>query len=189
MTAGQEEAASAPPGTQLVADAAAGDSQAWERLVEAYAQLIGAITGEAEIVERDAADVTPVTWLRLLEHGDPLGHPSRVRSRLPAVARHECLSSVAAPKKAVLGPDGDTPEGVPAHGPEIDERLLAAGRAQRMREALSRLPPGAQQLLEMLMADPPACYGDVRVARPSGREHRPRPSPVPREAPRAAAGP
>jgi len=189
MTAGQEEAAGAAPVTQLVEDAAAGDSRAWERLVETYARLIGEITGEAELAEPDSADVTQVTWPRRLEHGGQPGRTGWVRSRLGAAAQRNCLRSGAARKKVVLAQDDGTPEGVPAPGPEIDERLLAAGRAQSARDALSRLSPGSQQLIEMLIAGPPASYGDIRAARPSGREHRPRPAPVPREAPRAATSP
>ena len=48
-----------------------------------------------------------------------------------------------------------------AHEPEIDERLLAAERAQVVRDALSSLPRRWQRLLEMLMADPPASYADI----------------------------
>jgi DNA-directed RNA polymerase specialized sigma24 family protein len=44
---------------------------------------------------------------------------------------------------------------------EIDERLLAAERAQTVRDALSRLPRRWQRLIEMLMADPPASYADI----------------------------
>jgi hypothetical protein len=136
MTAGQEEATGTPPAvTELVEDAAGGDSRSWECLVETYARLIWVITRE---LEGDAPEVTRVTWLRLPEHIDQLG------------------SSALAREKVVLAQDDDTAGGVPAPGPGIDERLLAAGRAQGVRDALSRLPPGWQQLLEMLMAGPPA---------------------------------
>ena len=48
-----------------------------------------------------------------------------------------------------------------AHEPEVDERMLAAERAQVVREAMSRLPRRWQRLIEMLMADPPASYADI----------------------------
>ena len=43
----------------------------------------------------------------------------------------------------------------------VDERLLAAERAQVVRDALSRLPSRWQRLLELLMADPPMPYADI----------------------------
>jgi DNA-directed RNA polymerase specialized sigma24 family protein len=157
MTAGQgDEATSAPPATELVENAAAGDSRAWDRLVDTYEQLIWAITREFEPVEGDAADVTQVTWLRLPEHTERPGRPARVSSRLGTTAQRECPSSAAAHKKVVLAQDGAARGGCPAGGPEFDERLLAAGHAQSVRDALSRLSPGWQQLLELLLANPSA---------------------------------
>ena len=146
----------------LVRRAADGDSTAWDRLVDQYARLIWSITAEFKLVESDAADVAQTTWLRLLEHIDRIQYPDRVGSWLAATARNECLRSLAARKRVVLGHDDvELDSTVVAHGPEIDERLLADERAQVVRDALSRLPRRWQRLLEMLMADPPASYSDI----------------------------
>ena len=146
----------------LVRDAAAGDREAWERLVGQYERLIWAITREFRLVESDAADVAQVTWLRLLQHVHQMKSPDRVGSWLAATARNECLRSLTAParKRVVLGHDDAALEGA-AIATEIDERLLAAERAQMVREALSSLPPRSQQLLELLMADPPVSYTEI----------------------------
>src|SRR5579863_8556474 len=110
----------------LVRGAAAGDRQAWERLVDQYARLIWSITADFKLAESDAADVAQTTWLRLLEHIDRIEYPDRVGSWLAATARNECLRSLAARKRVVLGHEDAESEGVAAHGPEIDEGLLAA---------------------------------------------------------------
>lgn len=156
-----ERAAGKPDVAQLVKRAAAGDLQAWEGLVDQFARLIWSITGEFKLVESDAADVAQTTWLRLLEHIHRIEHPDRVGSWLAATARHECLRNLAAHKKVVLGHDEEDLHGVAAHGPEVDERLLADERAEVVREALARLPRRWQRLLEMLMADPPASYAEI----------------------------
>ncbi len=145
----------------LVGRAADGDWWAWERLVDQYARLIWAMTRDFKLAESDAADVAQATWLRLLEHIDRLDHPARVGSWLATTARHECLRSLAARKKIVLADDDTALNGVAAHEPEIDERLLAEERAQTVRQALSRLPWRWQRLLELLMADPPASYAEI----------------------------
>jgi RNA polymerase sigma factor (sigma-70 family) len=145
----------------LVRDAAAGDRQAWERLVDQYARLIWSITAEFKLVESDAADVAQTTWLRLLEHIDRIEYPDRVGSWLAATARNECLRSLAARKKVVLAHDDEVLTGVVASGPEVDERILADERDQVVRDALSRLPRRWQRLLELLMADPPTSYADI----------------------------
>jgi RNA polymerase sigma factor (sigma-70 family) len=146
---------------RLFRRAAEGDLGAWERLVDQYARLIRSITVEYKLVESDAADVCQTTWLRLLEHMDRIEHPDRVGSWLAATARNECLRSLAARKRVVLNQDCTELNDAVAHEPEIDERLLAAERAQVVRDALSSLPRRWQRLLEMLMADPPASYADI----------------------------
>jgi RNA polymerase sigma factor (sigma-70 family) len=161
MTATLERNPGKPDVAQLVRHAAEGDLQAWERLVDQYARLIWSITVEFKLGESDAADVAQTTWLRLLEHIDRLEYPDRVGSWLAATARHECLRNLAAHKRVVLGHDEEDLSGVAAHEPEVDERLLADERAQVVREALTRLPRRWQQLLEMLMADPPASYAEI----------------------------
>ena len=146
----------------LVRLAASGDKQAWERLVDQYAKLIWSITAEFRLVESDAADVAQTTWLRLLEHIDRIQYPDRVGSWLAATARNECLRSLAARKRVVLGHDTNEIEDThAAPGAEVDERLLAAERDQTVREAMSRLPTRWQRLLELLMADPPVSYTEI----------------------------
>ena len=145
----------------LVRRAADGDLRAWDRLVDQFARLIWSITVEFKLAESDAADVAQTTWLRLLEHIDRIEYPDRVGSWLAATARNECLRSLAARKRVVLGHDDVEFDSAVAHGPDIDERLLADESVRVVRDALSRLPRRWQRLLEMLMADPPVPYADI----------------------------
>ncbi len=146
----------------LLYRAAAGDRWAWERLVEKYGRLIWAMTHDFKLAESDAADVVQATWLRLLEHIDRIEHPDRIGSWLATTARHECLRHVAARKRVVLLNDDDAAFSYSAvHQPEIDERLLADERAEEVRAAMSSLPSRHQQLLGLLMADPPASYAEI----------------------------
>ncbi len=146
---------------ELVRRAAAGDHDSWERLVDRFARLIWAITRDFRLGESDAADVAQATWLRLLEHIDRIQYPERVGSWLAATARNECLRSLAARKRVVLAHDEIQLEGVAAHQPDVDDGLLAAERAQVVREALTQLPRRWQQLLELLMSDPPVSYAEI----------------------------
>jgi RNA polymerase sigma factor (sigma-70 family) len=146
---------------ELVRRATDGDRHAWERLVDQYARLIWSITVEFKLIESDAADVAQTTWLRLLQHIDRIEYPDRIGSWLAATARNECLRSLAARKRVVLGHEDDELQSVATYEPEIDERLLADENAQVVRDALSRLPRRWQRLLEMLMADPPMPYTEI----------------------------
>ena len=102
MTARTEEYADVPNVADLVQRAGERDKWAWERLVEQYSRLIWAITRDFKLIESDAADVTQVTWLRLLEHIHKIESPERVGSWLATTARNECLRCLAARKKVVL---------------------------------------------------------------------------------------
>lgn len=146
----------------LVRSAAAGDRAAWERLVDQYSRLLWAMTRDFKLAESDAADVVQATWLRLLEHIDRIEYPERIGSWLATTARHECLRRLTACKRVVLVEDDhDAFSGAAGHQPDVDERLLAEERAQAVRDALSTLPSRWQQLLELLMADPPVSYTEI----------------------------
>ena len=155
------EAIEALDAGQLVRRAAEGDRRAWERLVDKYARLIWAITRDFKLGESDAADVAQATWLRLLEHIDRIEYPDRVGSWIAATARNECLRSLAARKRVVLAHDEVTLDSVPSSDAAVDEGLLAAERAEVVRDAVSRLPHRWQQLMELLMADPPVSYAEI----------------------------
>jgi RNA polymerase sigma factor (sigma-70 family) len=147
--------------TRLLNRAASGDPAAWQGLVDKYGRLIWSITRDFKLAESDAADVFQTTWMRLIEHIDRIDHPDRVGSWLAATARNECLRSLAAHKRVVLA-QGDDSFDLPAvTEPEIDEALLAAERAEVVREAMTQLPRRWQRLMEMLMSDPPASYAEI----------------------------
>jgi RNA polymerase sigma factor (sigma-70 family) len=146
----------------LVRQAGRGDRSAWERLVDQYSRLLWATTRDFRLSENDAADVVQGTWLRLLEHIDRIEYPERIGSWLATTARHECLRHLAAGKRVmVVQDDHDAFSEAVGHQPDVDERLLAEERAQAVRAAVSTLPSRSQQLLELLMADPPVSYTEI----------------------------
>ena len=161
MTAGTEQYADVIDVAQLVRRASEGDRGAWERLVEQYSRLLWAITKDFNLVESDAADVTQVTWLRLLENIHKIENPDRVGSWLAVTARNECLRCLARRKKVLLSEDDVVLDKAAPAEPGIDERLLSAERAQMVREALAQLPPRWRRMMELLMADPPASYAEI----------------------------
>jgi RNA polymerase sigma factor (sigma-70 family) len=144
----------------VVRRAADGDMHAWDQLVDQYGRLIWSIPVRFKLEESDAADVVQTTWMRLIEHIDRIEQPDRVGSWLAATARNECLRHMAARKRLVLVHEDQEFDGAD-HGPEVDEALLAAERAQVVRDALAHLPSQWQQLLELLMADPPVTYAEI----------------------------
>jgi RNA polymerase sigma factor (sigma-70 family) len=146
--------------TAVMRRAADGDMRAWDRLVDQYGRLIWSIPVRFKLEESDAADVVQTTWMRFIEHIDRIEQPDRVGSWLAATARNECLRHMAARKRLVLVHEDQEFDSVD-YGPEVDEALLAAERAQAVQDALAHLPSQCQQLLKLLMADPPVTYAEI----------------------------
>ncbi|MFK4086015.1 RNA polymerase sigma factor [Kribbella sp. NPDC020789] len=144
----------------LVIQAASGDQGAWSRLVDHYARLVWAVTRSFRLSDSDAADVSQMVWLRLLEHIHRVD-PERVGAWLVVTTRRECLRVLAFRKRVLLTYESTTFEEQPGDQPELDAGMLALERAADVREALETLPDRWQQLLGMLMADPPAPYAEI----------------------------
>jgi len=156
----EEETAARSEAAMLVIQAAAGDQEAWSRLVDHYARLVWAVTRSFRLTDSDASDVSQVVWLRLLEHIDRVD-PVRVGAWLVVTTRRECLRVLAFRKRVLLTYEPDDFAAVAADGPELDADMLADERAVDVRRALESLPDRWQQLLGMLMADPPAPYAEI----------------------------
>ncbi len=144
----------------LVIQAASGDQGSWSRLVDHYARLVWAVTRSFRLSDSDAADVSQMVWLRLLEHIHRVD-PERVGAWLVVTTRRECLRVLAFRKRVLLTYEATTFEEQPGDQPELDADLIALERAADVREALETLPDRWQQLLGMLMADPPAPYAEI----------------------------
>jgi len=140
--------------------AAEGDQGAWSQLVDHYARLVWAVTRSFRLSDSDAADVSQMVWLRLLEHINRVD-PERVGAWLVVTTRRECLRVLAFRKRVLLTYESSAFEGQPGDQPELDSELLAGERAHDVRRALESLPDRWQQLLGMLMADPPAPYAEI----------------------------
>jgi DNA-directed RNA polymerase specialized sigma24 family protein len=75
--------------TPLVRAAAAGDHAAWAALVDEFASSVWSIARGYRLNAADAADVSRVTWLRLVDYLDRMVHPDQVASWLTTTALRE----------------------------------------------------------------------------------------------------
>ena len=151
-----------PTVSDLVARAKDGDRQAWDALVERYAPLIWSICRRHRLGRADADDVGQSVWLRLVDQLDKVRDPAALPGWLATTARRECLRVLCAtqgPRATVYARDV---ESLPDERTGLaDQGLLAAERHAALREAFGQLPPNGQQLIAMLIADPPVPYADI----------------------------
>jgi RNA polymerase sigma factor (sigma-70 family) len=148
-----------PPPAALVSQAAAGDRDAWDEIVERYAPLIWSICRRHGLGSADAADVAQAVWLHLMDQLDHLRDPGALPGWLAATTIRECCRRLAG--RGAEGLDtrlAGSPRFVA--GVVIDEEILA-GRQMALRAAFAGLPPDCQQLLSMLTSDPPHSYAEI----------------------------
>lgn len=102
----------------LVRASASGDQEAWDLLVERFAATVWAVASGYGLSTADAADVSQVTWLRLVEQLDRIEQPERVGTWLAATARRESLRALGLAGRQVptdddLGALAGSGEGAP----------------------------------------------------------------------------
>ena len=144
----------------LVARARGGDRQAWDALVERYAPLIWSICRKYRLGRADADDVGQNVWVRLVDQLSKLRDPAALPGWLATTTHRECWRVSRACYGSVAF-ELDT-ENIPDEQAEAaDHELLAAERQAALREAFTHLPPAGQQLMTLLIADPPLPYAEV----------------------------
>lgn len=144
--------------TELVAAALENDQTAWNELVERYTRLVWhVIHGFHQLDDERRADVHQTVWLRLAEQLHVIVNPERVGGWLATTARHECIRQVRQQRREVPELEVE-PEWVD-DAPE--RHLLESERDAALWLAFARLRPDCQQLLRLLIADPPFSYDEV----------------------------
>lgn len=144
--------------------AAAGDQVAWDGIVERYHRLVWAVVRSYRLSPSDAADVTQVTWLRLVEHLGSLRDPARVGAWLATTARREALR-LSRQRRADQERTSDVDLVVlPASGPSVEDALLREESDAALHRALRELGDRCQQLLRALACSPPAHYDEISQA-------------------------
>ena len=146
----------------LVVRARGGDERAWAALVERYAPLIWSLCRRYRLDATDTADVGQNVWLLLVSHLGKIRDPAALPGWLATTTRRECqrvLNKAQAPHAARHEPDTENiPDG---QAETIEWALLAAERHAALCEAFTHLSPRDQQLIALLIEDPPVPYAEI----------------------------
>jgi RNA polymerase sigma factor (sigma-70 family) len=147
--------------TDLVTRARDGDEQAWNALVERYAPMIWSICRHHRLSGADAEDVAQAVWLRLVDQLASIRDPAAIAAWLATTTRRECWRVVRATRSRMAGSGLDV-EAIPDdQAPMIERELLAAERHAALHEAFAQLAPRDQELITILIADPPVPYTEI----------------------------
>ena len=144
------------PVADLIAAARGGDRQAWDALVERYAPLVWSICRRHRLSHADAEDVGQSIWLRLVDQLDKIREPAALPGWLSTTTRRECQRVQSHAMTYSLDAADLRDERACT-----EQELLAAERQAALREAVTQLPPDGQQLIALLVADPPVPYAEI----------------------------
>ena len=147
----------------LVTRASGGDQDAWHELVERYASLVYTICTRYRLSNHDIEDVGQSVWLLLVEQLGKLREPAALPGWLATTTARECLRGVTAANKAERLGTGLDDSVLFVDDAVIDEEILVAERNAALRAAFTELPPRCQQLLSMLISDPPHSYTEINA--------------------------
>jgi RNA polymerase sigma factor (sigma-70 family) len=149
--------------SHLVTRARTGDQQAWDALVERYAPLVWSICRRHQLGGgTDAEDVGQNVWLTLVRQLGTIRDPAALPGWLATTTTRECAKAWRAARRPHTGgqvPDAqNTPD---TQAATAGQELQRAERHATLREAFNSLPPRSQQLMALLIADPPMPYAQI----------------------------
>jgi RNA polymerase sigma factor (sigma-70 family) len=144
----------------LMTAAAAGDGRATEALIQRYSGLVWSIAWGYHLGAADAADVSQIVWMRLVENLGRIRQPDSLGAWLGSVTRHECLRLLRRSEREVTVADDLDLDGCSVDD-DVDFGLLSGEREAALRQAFECLPPRWRSLLEVLMDAPSASYEEV----------------------------
>jgi RNA polymerase sigma factor (sigma-70 family) len=148
----------------LVERAVNSDQNAWNDIVERYAPLVWSICTRYRLNDQDIEDVGQTVWLLLVEHLGDLREPAALPGWLATTTHRECQRALTTARKTEgAGTKLDDALFV-VDGAVVEQEILAAERNAALRLALRELPPRCQQLVAMLISDPPHSYAEISAA-------------------------
>jgi RNA polymerase sigma factor (sigma-70 family) len=150
--------------SRIAGDAARGDQQAWDQIVERYSGLLWAVARAHRLSTVDAADVVQTTWLRLIEHLPQIRNLEGMGSWLATTARRECLRLLRRGARCQPSDDMQLLVDATPDEAELDAALLTAERDAELWAAFGRLPARDQALLRLLAIDSPPSYQEISAA-------------------------
>jgi RNA polymerase sigma factor (sigma-70 family) len=139
----------------------AGEKSAWTELTDRYTNLLWSVARATRLSEEDAADAVQTTWLRLVERLETIRDPRRLAGWLSTTMRRESLAQLRRRSRQVAT---DGLKDIADDAEPIDGQMLRNERDMALWRAFKTLDQRCQELLRMLMADPPPHYRDVAAA-------------------------
>jgi RNA polymerase sigma factor (sigma-70 family) len=154
---------------ELLGAAKEGDEGAWEQIITRYESLVNAIARRHRLAPSDVKDVSQYVWLQLLSHIDKLREPRALSGWISSTTTHRCYELLRSQKRSVSVDPLATASMIDTTAWRrdsesfggVDDDLLRAEQRRAVRQGLAELSEIQQQLLLLLVADPPLPYCEI----------------------------
>jgi RNA polymerase sigma-70 factor (ECF subfamily) len=131
---------------RLVARCRAGDTEAWNELVNRFSRYVYAIIGQGfGIRSENAEDVFQEVFTRVYENLHRLRDDEAIRPWIAQLTRRLCIDHLRAGSREQLSDEELEPAG-------MDETLERLDEALSVHEALTELPEHCQEILDRFFA-------------------------------------
>lgn len=147
----------------LLAAAAGGDQNAWDRLVDRFSRLVWSVARGFRLSDADAADVCQTTWLRLVEHLQSINDPERLAGWLATTARRESISVLRKRDREVPVFDGPDEEDEDTEQ-DPERQMVAQDEYRELWDAFEALSERCRSLLRVLAVSPLENYAQIAAA-------------------------
>jgi RNA polymerase sigma factor (sigma-70 family) len=151
-----------PTVIELVTRARENDQAAWDELVERYTPLVWSVCRGFRLSDGDGGDVVQNVWLYLVEKLNTLREAAALPGWIVTTTRRECIRIRRRGDLTTRQWDElDANQPALEDTTQVDQWLLAAERGAALREAFADLPLRSQQLMLLLIDDPPRPYAEI----------------------------
>ena len=148
----------------LVIRARAGESRAYEELVERHQRQVWAAVRGFRLSDADAHDAIQMTWLRLVENLNRLNDPSRLGAWLTTTAKRECLRLIRRRNREIGTPEEFFDAVVDERQPSPEQQVTQEAMAEVLWDLVGELPVRAQDLLKAVTSVDRPAYADISKA-------------------------
>lgn len=141
-----------------------GDPAACAHVVDRYGRLLRSVARSCRLSEQDAQDVVQTTWCRLFENLDRIREPEFLGQWLVVTVRRESwrLSSRRARDPELLG--AEVGDDLVAGDEPVEDTVLRRAEAERLWQAIDRLPEQQRRLIRALLTDEDRSYDEIADA-------------------------
>lgn len=144
---------------ELLAAAAAGSQRAWAAIVDRYSAPVWRVIRGFRFDRATSEDVAQFVWMQLLRNIDKIENPDRLAGWLGATARHEAINVYRARGRVVPADMGG------GSSADVvwwdDDQVVQAEEQEAVTRALAALPDDMQELLRLMVCDPPLSYAEI----------------------------